>query len=167
MMNTTHPTALAAKIAARNHVHALRNSVAPMLQEVLRPLVGTKVCNVGGELNKRTRDLLRAVETSIDGTVGMASVYVSASPYNITARFKVCHGHPMRDGRGEYAEYAESVAYLGELSNGVLTKLVDGDDARTDYTEAEVLAARQELAAAQKALSAAQSKLNYFGEYDR
>ena len=165
-MSKVFPTQLAAKVYGRNLVHAKILHYQPIFVAALEPFIGCKVQNVGGALSKRFMNAMPKIEDP-----ELFQVYVTSSDYGIRAEFRSCltvKGSNAHMPDYNVACYTDTTLYLGELVNGVLVKVEDKPpQLRTDYTEAEVLAARAELKHAQEALSAAQSKLYCFGEYDR
>lgn len=167
-MKTNHASRLAAKVAARNHVHQIALEKAGPMIDALRPFLGEKIIKVDGALTAKVSKALGRQSVACDLTEGVhGSYYTTGHGYNVSAVIKVCHSSQLSRDRGQVADYADATIYLGDLAHGVLSKLYDVPTLlRTDYTEAEILTYRAELKAAQKALSEAQSKLYHFGEYD-
>jgi len=159
----SHDTALAAKVAAQNEANAVANQHTPALLAALSPFMGKNVCKVTGELLAKVKAALPALPDYSNNRD--VSCWVSTGHgYSITLNVKTCHGQRKKDYTG--AHYAETLVYLGELSNGELSKLYPFEPRHTDYTEAEIIAARKEVNAAKDALSKAQGKLAGFGEHD-
>lgn len=158
----THPTQLAAKVAARNNVNRLALEMVPRMVDALKPLVGKVVLNQGAVISAKLYKALPEREHS-----PQRSWYYSGSKYSLTVCFKTCEQYAGRYA-GDYccACYAEQWATLAEIENHAIKALVNGQTFRTDYTVEEILAARKEVEAAQAALDAAESKLCGFGKFD-
>lgn len=155
-----HYTHLAAAVAARNEVNAQANERFPSIIEALRPFVGARICKVDGTLFKKVNEALPVFESSTG--FGSSYWYSTAHGYSLKLNLKTCHGVEPNG-----CVYAETTLYLGDLSNGVLTRLYDAPNFKADFTEEYVREARAEVEAAEKLKSAAESKIYYFGKYDR
>ena len=149
-----HKNKLAAKVFAVNAVNAEINRIAPLFLEAFRPLVGQKIMKVGGVMEKFAK-LIPARSPSIH------HFYRNPSDYTLSFTVKDCQS---LEGYG--CVYYEGTFYVGDVPNGVLSKLYEFTPLRTDYTEAEILEARAEVEAAKNSVLTAQHKLFSFGEYD-
>ena len=151
---------LKAKIAGRNSVNAAAREWTPRILAALPPWIGKKIQNQSGCLaDKFTRTLPQFPNTTA------LSVSVRAS-WGLTATFRTCASCTV-DGESA-CSYEEAQVYLGEMGGLNLTKVLEfnPDHYRTDYTEAEIKAARVQLRAASDAVDSARSKLCGFGEHD-
>jgi hypothetical protein len=161
-MINKYTTALEAKIGARNEVNDLANKLSPAIFEAIRPLVGTKVFNAGAVISQKLRKCL----PELPNTVEASAYYSTGHGYSFVVVFKTSTMYPDRTGDHYCASYAEDTVYLANIDGLTVSKLYDFQPRRTDYTAAEVIAARAELKLAKNAVSAAQSKLYHFGEHD-
>jgi hypothetical protein len=158
-----YDNALQAKIAARNEVNAIANARFADAVAALQPFVGQKVCKVDGSLLAKVEKALTPTEGGRGGEPH--TWYSTGHGYSVTLNVKVCTSARTK-GDYQIAHYAEDTIYLGDLSNGVLTRLYDAPNRRTDYSEDFVRAARLEVEKADKAKREAESKVHYFGLYD-
>lgn len=160
-----HATALDAKVAARNRVHALALAHWEEMREALRPFIGRKVQNVGGDIAAK----VKAVLPTGEGWEGLHRMHYEATSYSLRVSLHTVESGPGMCGRTDYqiAHYAEVSLHLGSLDKGVLTELGQIYPLRTDYTAAEVQRWREELDAADKAKREAEYRLVLFGQYDR
>jgi hypothetical protein len=162
-MRKVYDNQLDAKVAARNEVNKAANDSFAAAHEALEPFVGQKVCKVSGGLFDK---VYKALPPTIEGGgFGLHSWYSTEHGYTLKLNLKTSTSYKSRLG-SECAAYAEATVYLGDLSNGVLTKLYDAPNYRTDCTADEIRAARKEVDEAEKAMRAAESKINDFGRYD-
>lgn len=155
-----HTSRLAAKVAARNGVNQLANFHAERFRQIITPFVGQKICLVTGDFSQKFKTALRPAHP---GPYLRIRVRTSGS-YSLVVEFQVC-----ADSVGSsYSATENHVEYIGQLDNGVLKSVTQRVDAlRTDYTVAEIEAARQAVSAAEGALRDAQGKLCNFGTYDQ
>lgn len=152
----SHPTMLAAKVAARNKVHATLRAAADAYFALARKFDGKKIRKATGEF---TKEFKAALPSCAMGD------YWNRSDYWLSFVFKVCEQGPRS------CTYAEASLYIGDMEGQTLkagdyAARFNPDNYRTDYTEAEVHGARAAVKAAESALRAAQSRLSYFGEHD-
>ena len=149
---------LAARVRGVNNANRYAVEVVyPQLVAVFTPLVGQKIEKVDGSLLAKYESLLPKFE---DGNV--LHVYRHRSNYSLAWVVKTCESVPPHG-----CTYHETVVYIGEMSNGVLTKICDPLKAKCNYTVEEVVEARKVHEAAKKKASDALSALHPFGEYDR
>lgn len=166
----THPTPLAAKVAARNNAHAYALKLFPVLAEFWAGYVGQKIENNDGTIAKRIKDKMPAFPET-GKTQFELSVYRHTSDYSLAWTVKACECHPGRNSRPgdtyQIANYYEVTVYVGDMRNGVLTAIKDAPTyLRTDYTVEGVEKAREAYKVAKAAADAARSELGDFGEYD-
>jgi hypothetical protein len=147
---------LEARIKAVNAANAYAMELYDTLSAVFAPLVGSKIEKVDGDLLARIKSQVPALPCT-----PALHVYRDRSPYSLRYVVKTCEVH-----QGS-AYYHEASVYVGDMRDGVLTKLCDRPDYRTDYTSAEVVANRAAYEAARKVYEDARSALHPFGEYDR
>jgi len=169
-MTQPHDTVLEAKVAARNKVNALALEMAPKMIATLAPFVGKKIVNQTGGLSAKAKACLPN-----DNCTNGAQFWYRANNYSVDACFKVCeiskgrlygqefNGEVSQDCIGSYAEQSITLCVVDGLN---CERLGPEAHLRTDYSVAEVQAARIALRAAQNALDEARSNLSGFGEYD-
>ena len=148
---------LQAKIQARNTANKLANDVFPAIVESLRPFVGQKICNVDGTLLQKVRD---AIPKAPNNHPNLHSFYTTGHGYYLLLNIKVCVV------LNQQTHYADVDLYVAKVSNGVLESFYDAQNFRSDYTEMEILEARNEVTNARKTLRNAESKIFFFGEHD-
>ena len=146
---------LALKVQAVNAANAYANGLAPCLAEIFAPLVGQKVTKADGTLLAKVAKLL----PKLPNTVAL-SVHRYESDYSLAFKVKAC---AWTEGANCYHE---TMVYVVDLRNGVLTGMCKQYMHRTDYTADEVRAKRAAYEAAKKAADDARSDLHPFGEYD-
>lgn len=153
-----NPT-LEGKVAARNRVNREANERVAAMLVALLPFVGQKVCKVTGELLQKVNDSLPQVPNEPN----LAIFYSTGHGYSITARFKV--SEIVEGGR---SVYMEELVYLAELSNGILTKVLEFEPRTYNFTAQYVNDARKEIQDAENALTQARHKIerNEFGRHD-
>lgn len=155
-----HAAQLTAKVAARNLANKTTLETVPKVLAALAPFVGQKVCLATGGLSAKLR---AALEPFTLNTVPV-SIWVSAG-HVLRLHVKTCVS-------GEHCcSYMENTAYLGDLDAGNLSKLFEFSpekDYRADFTEADVLAMREELKTARNAFERSRDRLcnTGFGEHD-
>jgi len=157
---------LAAKVAAVNNVRATINKIAPEIIAAFAPLVGKKIMKQAG-LMEKYKPLLPQVGSGRGADIMM---YRYPSDYSLCFTVKDCQ---MLAGCG--CVYHEETFYVGDLERGgygatveagTLKKMYEFTPMKCDYTNADVLTAREAVHSAKEALSACQSKLHPFGEHD-
>src|SRR5262245_42728896 len=159
---STMRTKLEAKVAAVNRANAYANELAPRLRAAFEPFLGQKIFTAAGPLMKSVKQVVDALNLPSNMSNRSLNVY----RYNIgNTIYSVCY--VVQANEPEPGASHEVSVYVGEVSDGVLTKMMNGEAFRTDYTAANVQAARDTYQAAKKAASAAESALHPFGEYDR
>lgn len=153
---------LAANIAARNRANTEANRIQAVLIPFFAQYVGQKILKADNSLLAK----IKVPDLGIS-TTSLRNYRDSRSNYSLS--WEVSANEPdSGDVNGHHTvTYANATAYIGELDNGVLKNVAEPRQHRTDWTEAEIIAAREELKAAQRKVSEAQSKLGPFGEYDR
>jgi hypothetical protein len=147
------------RVRGVNAAHEYAASIVGVLRERFRPLVGQKVLKNDGTLMAKYVNLLPEMP---DSRFHRLHVYKHTSDYSLAWMVKTCevdNGH---------AYYYEVGVYVGDLTNGVLTKITEHPfTGRMDHTAAEVLEKRVAFEAARRAFEDARSELHPFGEYDR
>lgn len=152
-MNTNR---LAARVKAVNAANRKAGEIYDTLAIRFAPYVGCKIEKAdGGLLAKIVKGLPEFPYSN-----GL-HVYKYASNYSLVWMVKTCE---VCDGT---ACYHETGVYIGEMRDGVLLKLCNRPELRSDYTVEEVVANREAYEAAKKVADDAQGKLHPFGEYDR
>lgn len=155
----SHPSALAAKVAAVNNANRYANALHPLLTEALAPFIGCKVIKVDGSLLKT----IQAALPTFPNTVPL-SVYRGSSGYSLYWVVKTCEGIAPHG-----CVYHEVSVYVGKL-NGQTLESWDGckwEPHRTDWTPDEVAELREKAEKAKRAASDAESAVHEFGMYDR
>lgn len=161
-MINKYPTALEAKVGARNEANEMANRLSGAIFEALKPFVGTKAFNQGTAISQKLRKCL----PELPNTVEASAHYSTGHGYSLVVVWKTSTMYPDRTGNHCCACYAEETVYLADIDGLTMKKLYDFQPRRTNYTAAEVIAARAELKLAKDAVSVAQSKLYHFGEHD-
>lgn len=149
-MNTSQ---LQARITATNRANAKANELWHTLATAFQPLVGKKILKQDGNLLAKYENLLPGFPYNAS-----LHVYRYGSPYTLAWTVKAC------EVVGGIAHYVDVTVYVGDLSNGVLTKLTPKHERRENYTLEEVLAAQARAQAAREAYEEAKSACFPFGE---
>ena len=148
---------LAAKVKAINKAHKYANELWPTLAEMFRPLVGERITKVDGTLfAKIVKDFPKFTNTHD------LQVYRHGSNYSLAWTVKTSEMDSLNT-----CCYYETTLYVGDIDNGVLTKMSEPYTARTDWTSEEVVALRLDYKEKKKLADNALSALCNFGEYDR
>ena len=149
---------LEAKVSAANKCRAEGNRLFSILSAIFTPFVGQKVFKADGTLLKKHHEAVETLNLPYDHKL---QVHRHSSDYSlawtITARTTDEKGHSQSNS---------ITIYIGDISNGVLTKMCTDPNYKTDYAVEEVLKAREKLKIAKKAVSDAEGELYPFGEYD-
>lgn len=144
---------LSARVIARNRANANAMALYDLLSKVFAPFAGQKIKKVDGTL-------LAKVQASFPKIT--FSFYRYRSNYSVCYVAKECQS--LSDGNS--CVYEEATVYIGDVSNGVLVKLYDRPELRTDWTVEEVQKLRIEAEKAKEAARKAESKLLEFGTHD-
>ena len=147
---------LEAKVKATNNAHRYAMELYDKLAPLFADMVGHKVTKQDGSLMAKFAKLLPEFPCT-----PQLHVYKYGSDYSLMWMVKACE---VVNGQATYYEIG---CYVGELRDGVLTKICNRPELRTDYTVAEVLANRKAYEEAAKVAEEAKGKLYPFGEYDR
>lgn len=146
---------LPAKIAATNRANQLANEWQAKLLAVFAKHVGQKILKADGSLlAKIEKELPERPCTHNVRIYRHHSNYSLAWVVNVSERI---------DNIG--TTYAEAVIYVGSTRGDQLTGLEPVRTLRTDYSLAELAAARERTAAAKKAYDEAREACYPFGEY--
>ena len=149
---------LAAKVAARNKVHATLLAKAPALFALAKSFNGRKVYKVTGDFTKEFAEAAKAITGALQG-------YWNRGLYSLSFSFKVCEQGPRS------CTYAEATLYIADISGAILEMgeyetHFKPESFRIDYTEDEVRKARHEVKAAREAVREIERRFDYFGEHD-
>jgi hypothetical protein len=147
---------LAAKVKATNNAHRYAMELHNKLAPIFADLVGHKLTKQDGSLMAKFEKLLPEFPCT-----SALHVYRGRSDYSLYWMVKTCE---VVNGTATYYEIG---CYVGELRDGVLTKICNRPELRTDYTVEEVEANRKAYEEAAKVADEAKGKLYPFGEYDR
>jgi hypothetical protein len=163
-------TRLSARVAARNLANKTANEFAPQLVAFLKPYMGKKVRKADG-WTKAIEAAMKEVGISFPYTNEIRITRESYS--NDSLRFTVSVSELYKpswcDKTGPSSLREEASLYIGKTdSNGVLIELKEEQGLRrTDYTEEQILTAREAVKRAEEALSEAKQGLCGFDTYDR
>lgn len=170
-MNETHTSQLGAKVAARNRCNELVKLHAPLLANILAPLMGKKVVKTSSNgFVDKVKNLLPADLPCNGSTHIWIRVDSCYQGYNIKISFRVTESYENKEFSKQGNETAESVIWIAETdASGVLIKFfpLSLDELKTDYKREEIAGIRAEYKRLQALADAEKSKLHYFGEYDR
>lgn len=145
---------LPAKVRAVNSANQYALVVYNLLAPRFAEWVGKQIDKAsGGLLDKVVKKL-----PNFEGSDSSLMVYRFDARYALAWVVKVCE--PLPNGS---CLYHETVVYIGEMRNGVLTSIDDAPDQRTDYTVEELEAKREAYAKAKKIADDALSALYPFG----
>ena len=152
-------SALDAHVRAVNRAHAAANEWRPKLIEAFEPYLGCKIEKADGSLLAKVKKVVDDLKLPYGNSL---SIHRSLRS-NYILFFTVRAGE-VADGRSYNREVS---LYIGEMICGVLTKMCEMTEFRTDFTPEKVLAAREAYKQAKKLADDAESALHPFGEYDR
>lgn len=149
---------LAARVDATNRANTVAKELYTKFRAALEPFLGKQVLKVDGSLLQKVE---RAVGPLPSGNDLM--VYHHRTGYSLAWVVKTSEP----DGPHSVV-YHEVVVYVGGLQGTTLEKFGNPPDyLRTDYTVAEIVAARKAVEVAKAELDKAREDLASFGEYDR
>ncbi len=154
-------TAMNARLAAQVKATNTAHKYVPQLYDILAPIFAKFV---GEKILKQDREFIQKVRQAIPELPNSSQldVYRYMSDYTISWRVRAS------ETVEEKSRYHEFVVNIGELQNGVLTKICPlPENLRHDYTVEEITQKRQAVENAKEALNDAQGKLYPFEEYDR
>jgi hypothetical protein len=158
-MNTIR---LSAKVQARNESNAAALRYAPAILEMLTQFIGKSILlRTGGRSAKLDKAITALDLPNYSNTNRKVQVVIRVERYWFRADFNTTVLHD------EGCEYSTTTVTLGTVEDYTLTRVSPNpkpENTRTDFTVAEILAARAEVEAAQFALRTAEHKLCGFGE---
>jgi len=163
--------ATAAHVAAYNLAGALANQLQTSLTHAFRPLVGKKVLKVDGDLTEQANKIFKAVAIVPEN----AYVHLSRGGSYLCFIVRVTCGWGLdssvpveRWQAREGQKYAETGFGVGTIKENILVECEQKQERphRTDYTEAEVRAARERVHAATEAKREAEHDLCPFDLYE-
>lgn len=157
-----YPTALEARVAARNARNRFICECMPLILTVLGAYIGKKVRTQTGLSAK----LEKALCDVFPNTRGL---FFRTSHISITAHFRAEAQYDNGRGFGPCTTYSDETVYIGEYGNdGVLEKVGTHNPVayRTNFSADEITLARNAMPAAREVLYAAERRLCGFGEHD-
>lgn len=137
---------LTEKVKAVNAAHKLANELAPKLHEIFSPLVGQKILKVDGTLFAKYKELLPPFLNTTT-----IRCWKETSGYSLYWKIM--------------ASSYEMSLYVGDLNNGVLTRMYDLTSYRDDFTVEEIQTKRENVRQLKRAFEKAASDLSPFGEW--
>lgn len=143
------------KVAAVNKANAYALELYKKLVPIFEPLVGSMIEKKDGSLLAKVEKLLPEFKFT-----PQLHVYKHRSDYSLAWCVKTC------EVVAGCATYHEVTVYIGDMSNGVLTKITPPAERRTDYTVEEIVKKREAYEKAKKIADDAKGELFPFGEYD-
>lgn len=144
---------LAAKVAATNRANKNALALYAAFAAAAKPFIGQKIFKADGELTAKFKAALPSFPFHFYRyTSNYSLVYIAKESENIEG--------------GHGCIYAEASAYIGDMTNGVLVKLLDAPNLRTDFTVEEISKARKDVESAKRIVSNLEGKLCGFGLYD-
>lgn len=154
---TTNRPMLEQKVRGVNLAHKYANELYPKLVEHFKPLVGQKVYKADGTLLKKIKDQL---DTIYLPTGNELRIMRFCGPYDIHYEVQTIISH---NGR---ALYHSANVYVVHVQDGVIDRIADPYERKTDYTADTVIADRKALEEAEEAVREIQSRLNHFSKYE-
>jgi hypothetical protein len=161
-MNLRDNRALTQQVDARNRLNAKVNELAPLLQEVLKPYIGSKVIKVTPYRNW-TKKVDEALEKVTSGLPGFRS---DLHGYRVT--YDICGYNVYITLDTTYRNVGEAVGYLKvelclcSLTGDQLSAVNPITERRTDYTMEEVAEKRAKLLELEDQVNALKSELREF-----
>lgn len=152
----TNDKVLAARVKGVNRAHDYANKLYARLVPTFKPMVGTKIFKVDGTLLQKIKEQL----PELPCTPGL-HVHKNSSDYSLSFSVRTSE-----DVNG-LAYYHSVSVYIGDVRNGVLEKIANPHEFRTDFTVEEIAEKRTKYNLAKQAYDNAKSALFPFGEYDR
>lgn len=165
-----YPSPLAARCAAFNRANAEANRLAPLYLAALAPFVGLPVLKADGTWRQKVRDAFPApLQPANVSPSRQFSVWTeTGAGYSVCFHVKAMEASAGRSDDYQIANYAESYVYVGELRDGVLTKIGNPNGPLpTDYSPEAVAAARKLAEETRQAARDAESACQPFGLFDR
>lgn len=161
-MNLRDDRALSQQVEARNRLNAKANELAPLLQEVLKPCIGSKVIKVTPYRNwtKKVAEALDKV------TSDLPSLYFDLHGYRLI--YNIYDYNVYVDLDTTYRDVGETVGYLKvefrlcSLDGDRLSAVEPITERRTDYTVQELTEKRTKLFELEQEVSELKSELREF-----
>lgn len=156
-MKTQHPTILAARVAAVNRANAEVNRLAPLYREAIKPFLGKVVIKADGLYTAKVKAVFPLA------TVDFPSYFV----YSL---YLGCFTVKTFESYGNYScVYAEPAFYAFTVNReGIAEPLAhEFVPLRTDYTVAEIEAARVRVEELEELARQAKAACEPFGLFDR
>ena len=144
------------RVAAVNAAHAYANELYTKLAPIFEQFVNQKVKKADGDLLEKIKKLLPVFPSD-----SHVHVQRNSSVYSLSWSVRVTTWN-----NGNVHKSHEATAYIADLSNGILTRIYNAPELRTNYSVEQVQAAREAYEVAKKAADQAQSDLFPFGEWD-
>lgn len=166
-MNLRDDRALAQQVEARNRLNAKANELAPLLQEVLKPYIGSKVIEV-----TPCRNWTKKVDEALDKvTPDLPSLYSYLHGYRLT--YDIYDYDVYVDLDTTYRNVGKTVGYLkvefrlcslngDHLASQQLSAVEPITERRTDYTVQELTEKRTKLLELEQQVSELRSELQEF-----
>jgi hypothetical protein len=161
-MNLRDDRALPQQVEARNRLNAKANELAPLLQEVLKPYIGSKVIKA-----TPCRNWTKKVAEALDKvTPDLPSLYSYLHGYRLT--YNIYDYSVYVDLDTTYRNVGEGVGYLKvefclcSLNGDHLSAVEPITERRTDYTVQELTEKRTKLLELEQQVSELKSELQEF-----
>lgn len=148
---------LAARVTAKNRANKLAMDIHDKLAPIFAQYVGKKV-------ETSTGSLVAKLNKEVDAAIAEIKKE-NCKIFRSQSRYSICYVVQTWENVGS-CYYAETYIYLGETSNGILSKILAKNELKTDYSVDQILKAREEIRKARTILQNAESNLCGFGEYD-
>lgn len=154
---------LQGRVKAVNRANDYANKLYVALRAIFEPLVGQQVTKKDGTLLAKIQKLMPELPSTHN-----LHVYRYSSEYSLVWVVKTSEPDDGSDGSGPHTvTYHETSVYVADLKSGVVGRIYDPPNFRTDYKLEDVLALRAKYEQAKKLADDARSALHPFGEYDR
>jgi hypothetical protein len=153
--NNYQAVKLSSRVKAVNAANANAIALYKAFSVVAEKFIGQKIFKADGDLTAKFKAALPNLPFFF---------YKYNSGYSLVFVTKECVSY----GEGfSGCVYEEASSYVAQIEHGVLMKLYDAPNLRTDFTAEEILSLRKQAEDAKELARQAESKLCGFGLYDR
>lgn len=159
-------TKLEIRVRGENTASRIANEIFPVLAEFFSEYVGESIRKQSGGLFKKIEDKLKEIESQFPSDPILQMIVRNGLEYSVSYLVKCCETYTEEGRECGEAIYSEKVVYVADLQGGVVSRIYDPPEFRTNHSVDTVIKARKKFKEAEKAFNEARSALFPFGERD-